>query len=152
MEWTRKNIAGKLKLDKYEIDVVSMEVGGARRIAKYNAVQADGAETEDLGEDAREVIVSCIITEDLYQKLDTLMIQAKPISYQGPVFGVGMVRITKVKGTLNQKEMMDVTIDLVFDGIIQKRAASTTTGQGATSAANKYKKKSDLFSDSLDGL
>lgn len=139
--------AVKLTLGSIEIIATDLDGGGTRRIVKHHSIGVDGADLQDMGEDARVDTYNATVSDEIAADLEALRKDAKKITITHPLFGSYEGRIESLQYKASSKSGVDVVIKTVEDGVAATRITGTTVSlpSAAGSARAAWSDASDAF-------
>jgi phage tail protein X len=112
----REQLAGPAKIGPISFDATAASGSFSRRLVKYHGIGMDGAELDDLGEDARVETLRAELEEDVFIALEKLRRRGEKVACVHPLFGTMTARVEALSYDADQRPMVDCQITLVEDG------------------------------------
>jgi hypothetical protein len=140
MTTTREKIAGQAQIGNVSFWATrATPQPTPRRIVQYTGVGITGAQTEDLGQDARTETLTATVDELVYLDLDQIKKEANVVTIVHPLFGVFQGRVLDVTAEATPDPMVDITVTVVEHGdpadLFAPIRASTASLSNSASAA-----------------
>ncbi len=129
----------KASIDGFAIDVQTLEDGFKKAIARYEYPYRDGADTEDMGEEARVIRIRCYWLEETYEDHFRFVEHLKKrdlFELSHPKYGLIQGRIESISIRHDDRqETAEVDISFVQDLGSQEQSAAYVDVEAATEEA-----------------
>ncbi len=114
MASTREKLAAEAQIGSVKFWATRATHGGnPRRIAQYTGVGVDGAETEDLGQNAKVETWTGTVDELVYLKLVIVKEAADVVTCVHPLYGAFQGRLQDVIPDIGPNDMVDITCTII---------------------------------------